>query len=310
MSSKTIHIINGDGLAAKMMELDIPGEIIVWRELLCEGPTVQEVGSAEFVEIRKKFVGEAYGISAENYEEKFVSQLEKLRQLEEYEEVILWFEFDLFCHINMIAAISFFLNHKKEVPMHLVCSKKLKGENGHKPLTQLNAKQLFNHFQNKIALTSDDLQMAIFIWELYCSNNPLQLKAQIKKHSNFEYLSSCIRAHIERFPNSKTGINSLERNVLAIVQRNMISSENQLLGYALEYQGYYGYSDDQMQRLLKKLRDFYKVEKERVILSEKGDAVMEGNKNFYRELNNNEYFGGAKMYDFLYESESHRLLKL
>ena len=310
MSSKTTHIINGDGLAGKMTELDIPGEVIVWRELLCEGPTVQDVGSDEFVEIRKKFVSETYGISPEDYEDKVVSRLEKLRQLEGYEEVILWFEFDLYCHINMIAAISFFLQHKKEVPMYLVCSKKLKGENGHKPLTQLNAKQLYNHYQNKIPLTSDDLQMANFIWELYCSNNPLQLKAQIKKHSNFEYLSSCIRAHIERFPNSKTGINTLERNILTIVQRNMISSENQLLGYALEYQGYYGYSDGQMKRLLSKLRDFYLIEDERVILSEKGDAVIDGTKNFYRELNNDEYFGGAKMYDFLYESESHRLLKL
>ncbi|MDT0685696.1 DUF1835 domain-containing protein [Autumnicola psychrophila] len=310
MSSKTIHIINGDGLAAKMMELDIPGEVIVWRELLCEGPTVQDVGSNEFIEVRKKFVRDTYDISPEDYEEKFISQLEKLLELEEYEEVILWFEFDLFCHINMIAAISFFLNQKEEVPMYLVCSKKLNGEKGHKPLTQLNAKQLYNHYQNKIPLTSDDLQTAVYIWELYCSNNPLQLKAQIKKHSNFEYLSSCIRAHIERFPNSKTGINSLERNILTIIQRNVISSENQLLGYALEYQGYYGYSDDQMQRLLKKLQDFYVVEDERVILSKKGEAVMEGNKNFYRELNNNEYFGGAKMYDFLYESESHRLLKL
>jgi hypothetical protein len=310
MSSRSIHIINGDGLAAKMMELNIPGEVIVWRELLCEGPTVQEVGSEAFTEVRKKFIGDAYGISPENYEEKFVSQLEKLRNLEDYEEVILWFEFDLFCHINMIAAISFFLNYKKEVPMYLVCSKKLKGEKGNKPLTQLNAKQLYNHFQNKISLTSDDLQLANFIWELYCSNNPLQLKAQIKKHSNFEYLSSCIRAHIERFPNSETGINSLERNILKIVQRNIISSENQLLGYALEYQGYYGYSDNQMKRLLKKLRDFYLVEEDRVILSEKGEAAMEETTNFYRELNNDECFGGAKMYDFLYESESHRLLKL
>ncbi|MDT0690175.1 DUF1835 domain-containing protein [Salegentibacter sp. F188] len=310
MSSKTIHITNGDGLAGKMLELDIPGEVIVWRELLCEGPTVQDVGGKEFVKLRKKFVSGTYGISPEDYKKKFVSQLEKLRKLKDYEEVILWFEFDLFCHINMIAVISFFLQHKKEVPMYLVCSKKLKGEKGHNPLTQLNAKQLYNHYQNKIPLTSDDLQTANFIWELYCSNNPLQLKAQIKKHSNFEYLSSCIRAHIERFPNSKTGINSLERNILNIIQRNMISSENQLLGYALEYQGYYGYSDNQMQRLLAKIRDFYLVENDRVILSKKGDAVMEGTKNFYRELNNNECLGGAKMYDFLYESESHRLLKL
>ncbi|WP_373056251.1 DUF1835 domain-containing protein [Zunongwangia sp. H14] len=310
MSSKTIHIINGDSLADKMQELDIPGESIVWRELLCEGPTAQEVGSNEFIRLRKGFLEQTYGISAEDYEEKFLSQLQLLKRIEEYDAVVLWFEFDLFCHINMIAAISFFLSNKKEVPMHLVCSKKLEGDEGQKSLCQLSSKQLFSHYKNRIKLTSDDLEIAEYIWELYCSNNPMQLKSQIKRNSNFEYLSSCIRAHIERFPNSTTGINSLESHVLKIINRHEISSENQLLGYALEYQGYYGYSDTQMKRLLTKLQGFYLLENDKVILSKEGEQAINGTKNFYRQLKNEEYFGGAKMYDFLYDPESHRLLKL
>ncbi|MDT0641845.1 DUF1835 domain-containing protein [Zunongwangia sp. F363] len=310
MSSKTIHIINGDSLAEKMQELDIPGEIIVWRELLCEGPAVKELGSEDFIKLRKKFLQDSYGISSEDYEEKFLSQLYALQNIEEYDAVVLWFEFDLFCHINMIAAISFFLAKKKEVPMSLVCSKKLKGDGGQKSLSHLSSKQLLSHYKKRIGLTSDDLEIAEYIWELYCSNNPMQLKSQIKRNSNFEYLSSCIRAHVERFPNSTTGINSLERNVLKIIQRHTISSENQLLGYALEYQGYYGYSDSQMQRLLSKLKRFYHLKEDRVVLTEEGEQAMNGTKNFYRQLKNEECFGGAKMYNFLYEPESHRLLKL
>lgn len=65
-----------------------------------------------------------------------------------------------------------------------------------------------------------------------------------------------------------------------------------------------------MKRLLDKLEIFYKDDGEKLILSEKGELVLANKKNFYRDLNNEEYFGGAKMYDFLYEAESHRLLKL
>ncbi|MDT0677377.1 DUF1835 domain-containing protein [Autumnicola musiva] len=310
MSSKTIHIVNGDGLAEKMQELKLSGEVVIWRELLCEGPAVQDVGSGSFVKLRKNFLYSYYQISNEDYEEKFMSQLRRLKEIEEYDTVVLWFEFDLFCHINMIAVISFFLMNKKEVPMSFICSKQLKGDNGQRGLSNLSGKQLLTHYKNRIDLTSDDLEIAKYIWELYCSNNPMQLKSQIKRTSNFEYLSSCIRAHIERFPNSKSGINSLERNVLKIIQRNMISSENQLLGYALEYQGYYGYSDSQMKRLLLKLEDFYYIDKGKVVLSEKGEQAINETMNFYRELKNEECFGGAKMYDFLYDPESHRLLKL
>lgn len=310
MDVKTLHIINGDSLAEKMQKLELPGKSVIWRELLCEGPTVFEVGSPEFLKLRKKFLREFYKISAEDYDDGFVAELKKLKKASEYDEIVLWFEFDLYCHINMLAAIVYLINHKVNVPMYLVCSQRLKGEDESKALTKLKLPQLQKHYENKIALNSDDIETAMLIWELYCSNNPMQLKQQITRTSNFEYLSSSIRAHIERFPNSKTGINTLEANVLKLVNEHKITSEQQLLGYALEYQGYYGYSIPQMTRLLQKLKMFYTLQEDRIGLTNKGREAIEGKRNFYRELKNEECFGGAKMYDFLYESETHKLLKL
>lgn len=309
MGTRTLHIINGDSLAEQMQELQLPGEQVIWRELLCEGPTLQELNQ-EFFKIRKKFLKQAYDISAENYEERFISEVRKLKAAKDYDSVVLWFEFDLFCHINMLAAINLLFQKNQEVPISLVCSRKLPGEKEFKPLSLLSSKALKNHYKNRIELNNDDLEVAVLIWELYCGNNPLKLKPQIKTNTNFEYLSSCIRAHIERFPNSITGINSLESNLLKLIQNHTITSENHLLGYALQYQGYYGYSDTQMQRLLKKLSIFYTQQEDRILLTEKGEQALNGEKNFYRELKNEEYFGGARMYDFLYDSESHRLLKL
>ncbi|MCC4230518.1 DUF1835 domain-containing protein [Zunongwangia profunda] len=310
MEKKPLHIINGDSLAESVEELDLPGQQIVWREMLCEGPAVQEVGSAEFIKIRKKFLSYFYGISAEDYQHEFVSELKKLKKIEDYDHIILWFEFDLFCHINVLATISYLTEHKKEVPFYLVCSKKLKGDEKLTPLSQLSGKQLLNHYNNKILLVENDLEVANLMWELYCSNNPILLKRQIKTNTNFEYLSSCIRAHIERFPNSITGINSLERNILRLIRERNINNYTQLMGYALEYQGYYGYSDVQMRRILEKLSIFYAAEGQKVKLTEKGHLVLDGKKNFYRELKNDDVFGGAKMYDFLYDPEVHQLLKL
>ena len=210
----------------------------------------------------------------------------------------------------MLAAISLLAEKSDKIPISLVCSKKLKGEKEFQPLSQLSIKELGNHYKNSIQLNTEDIETAVLIWELYCANNPMKLKPQIKVNTNFEYLSSCLRAHIERFPNSISGINSLERNVLRLIDSYNIKNFNHLLGYALQYQGYYGYSDSQMQRLLKKLSIFYESKDEKISLTEKGEMALNGKKNFYRELKNDEFFGGAKMYDFLYESESHRILKL
>jgi hypothetical protein len=84
---------------------------------------------------------------------------------------------------------------------------------------------------------------------------------------------------------------------------------NQLLGYSLEYQGYYGYVDKQIQRVINKLHLFYEV-KDKIELTAEGNVALNASRNFYRILKNDEFLGGVKMYDFLYDSESHKILKL
>ena len=308
--TKQLHIINGDDLAEHIHELKIEGEIVVWREMLCEGPTAADLGSKEFIELRTEFLKEKYQIPAEEYEDQFLKELKKLTFYNSYEEVVLWFEFDLFSHINMLAAISHLMENNLNVPVYLVCSKKLKGEKEQNVLSQLPLKSLQNHYDNRIPLKQEDLEMASLLWQLYNESNPQKLKKLIKEKTNFEYLSSCLRAHIERFPNTQTGLNSMELNILKIITTNKITSMNQLLGYSLEYQGYYGYGDRQMQRVLDKLQIFYKLGEDKIELTSEGKEAVEGTRNFYRILKNEEYLGGAKIYDFLYDVESHNILKL
>lgn len=307
---RIVHVVNGDDIADRLYELRVPGEVLVWREMLCEGPTPQDVGSKEFLDMRQQFLNKAYGVTARKYQEKFVVQLKKLKDLSHYDEIILWFEFDLFSHMNMLAAISYMLQFDPSPPLYLVCSGKVKGEQELVPLSELSSKQLQLHYDYKISLTEDDLEMANLIWEVYCGENPMRLTSEIKKTTNFRYLSSCLRAHIERFPNAKSGLNSLETNVLRLIDEHEINSLHHLLGYALKYQGYYGYVDIQMQRIIDRLGMFYTTDQSRVRLNENGQKALKATKNFYQELKQEEYFGGVAKYSFLYEPDSHNLLKL
>lgn len=305
-----LHIINGDDLTGNIKQLELPGEIVVWREMLCEGPTTTLLDSQEFVNMRKKFLSSTYNISPEDYQIQFIDELNRLTVSNGYDEIVLWFEFDLFSHINMLAVISHLLENKKNMPFYLVCSKKLKEEKEFFPLSQLSLKNLKNHYDQRIPLNVDDLETATHMWQLYNGKNPQKLIGQIKKKTNFEYLSSCIRAHVERFPNSVTGINSLERNVLKLIHTNEITSMNQLMGYALQYQGYFGLGHMQIQRLIENLGMFYIIEENKIKLSPAGLEALNATRNFYRELKCDECLGGVQKFDFLYDAESHKLLKL
>lgn len=307
---KLLHITNGDDLSNKIFDLDLPGDVITWREMLCEGPASMDVGDEEFTLLRKTFLLEKYKISEERYREEFLGELVKLAAINGHDEIVLWFEFDLFSHMNMLALISFLLQNKKNGPFSLVCSRKLKGEEEMNPLSQLSEKHLKAHYNQRISLNDDDIQTAQLIWELYCSKNPKKLASEIKRTTNFEYLSSCIRTHIERFPSVKTGLNTLEVNVLKLIDEHEIKSMNHLLGYALQYQGYYGYVDVQMERVIEKLSPFYDASEEGVKINGDGQKALEGSKNYYQNLKDDESYGGVRKYDFLYDPDNHDLLKL
>lgn len=308
--SQLLHITHGDDLTENLKAVGIQGDVVVWREMLCEGPTTNELGSDEFIKLRTRFLGKTYDISPEDYQKQFIDELHKLKVCNSHDEIVLWFEFDLFSHINMLAVISYLLDNKKDIPVSLVCSKRLKGEKEFAPLSQLPLKHLENHYENRINLNQDDLEMAGLIWQLYNGDNPQKLKALIKTKTNFEYLSSCVRAHLERFPNSKTGINTLERNILKLVEKNNITSLSHLIGYTLEYQGYFGLGDMQIKRMLEHLKIFLDIRKDKVLLSKEGKEALCSTRNFYQELKNDECLGGVKKYDFLYDSDSHKILKL
>lgn len=309
-NKRILHIANGDDIVESLRDLKIPGEVLVWREMLCEGPTVQDLGSQEFLETRLAYLKDMYSIAEGEYENEFLSELRKLENLNQYEEIILWFEFDLFSHINMLAAISHLMDLGGKVPIHLVCSGWVKGVTELTPLAELGPKQFQEHYNNKLLLTLEDLETAALMWEIYCSKNPLRIKAEIKKTSNFQYLSSCLRAHIERFPNAKSGLNSLETNILKLIKEHQIKTRNQLLGYALQYQGYYGYSPAQMERVIDKVSPFFSLTVDGYKLNEDGEKALLQTKNFYQKLKEDIYFGGTKKYDFLYDPVSHNLLKL
>ena len=125
MSKQTLHITNGSNLTTVLNELDIQGVKLTWQELLCEGPTTEKVGDELFLETRKAYFTQFYNIDLDL--ELIKSELDKFNDSENYSEIVLWFEYDLFCHINMVAVISLIHQRKIELPIYLVCSGRIEG---------------------------------------------------------------------------------------------------------------------------------------------------------------------------------------
>lgn len=307
MKKQSLHITNGHNLTNFLNELDFEGEILTWQEMLCEGPTAEIIDSDEFFEIRKNFLQKFYDIEVN--EEEFRSEISILNHPEQFSEIVLWFEYDLFCHINLFAVVSLLLQKHITLPLYLVCSGRVKGEKELKALSELTPEQLQEHYDTKVKLSEQDIDLMKSLWKTYCGKDHNLFKPFIVKKSSFPYLSNCLKAHLQRFPDSKTGLSGLELNILSILKKYDIKSRQHLLGYALNYQGYFGYGDIQFTRIIEKLSLFFDENDTGLKLNRTGHEAILGHHNFASNLKSDMFFGGVKKYDFLFNKTQNELIK-
>ncbi|UJH67405.1 DUF1835 domain-containing protein [Allomuricauda sp. SCSIO 65647] len=307
-----LHITNGDSFTSRLQSLPLKGDIITWREMLCEGKTLSNVGSESFWKTRFEFLNKNYKISKSWFVEKTLKEYRSLCNHKQQDKIVLWFEYDLFCQINMLAVLSWLKTHRRHAEISLVCSGKVEGSDELHGLGELSDDQLMELYESRIELTQDDIEYADYVWQLYCSDNPIRLENLLDFDDDFQfdYLPDAIRAHLKRFPAIKNGLNALENKVLDTAHNGKFSTRRELLGGVLQQNDMYGYGDTQYDRIITSLRPLFSSFNP-VKLTKKGKEVLQAQTNFYAQLRNNDaYLGGALKYSFLYNTANDRILKL
>lgn len=312
MKGSILHITNGDTTTNYLKKLNFSGEFITWREMLCEGKTTSDVGSEDFWKNRFDFFKTSYKISKKKFIDYTVKEYRNLCNKKGQKEIVLWFEHDLFCQINMLAVISWLKRYRKGYQVSLVCAGKLKGSNKMFGLSDLNSKQIHQHYKNRIELKQDDIEYADYIWQLYCSDSPLRLETVYKFNpmSPFQYLTTALELHLQRFPSIKNGLNTIENTILKTTLHYKPTSKNQLVNKLINNEESYGFGDIQYLDSIDKMNQLFSSFNP-VTLSKKGKQVLENQLNFYSQIRNDiSYLGGSKKYSFLYHNESKKLLQI
>lgn len=311
MKSKTLHITNGDSTTNYLKKLNIEGEFITWREMLCEGKTTIDVGSERFWKNRFLYLKSSYKVTKQKFINYTLKEYRNLCNKKQLDEIVLWFENDLFCQINMIAVISWLKRYRKGYTISII-QPKLRGSTVYKGFSELTENQISQALKKRINLTLDDIEYADYIWQLYCSDSPLRLEVVYKFNpmSPFQNLTTAVEDHLKRFPSIHNGLNAVENEILSVAHTNMLKNKDQLVGTLLKSQPNYGYGDLQYLQKLEQLKSLF-TSFNPVKLSRKGKQVLESKLNFYRQLRNEEsYLGGAKKYSFLYNSDTEKLLQI
>jgi hypothetical protein len=274
----TLHILNGDSTKQIFSHANLEGDIIVFREMLCEGSIHKNVGSDAFWKNRYAFFEKELGITKLEYFDKTIKELTKLEDVSNYNEVILWFEFDLFCQVNLIALCSYLLkNYRKDIRYSLVCTGEEKGSKHLQTLSDYSPKDYELLFENRIKLSRYDLLYALECWHKYVENNYEELQQfNFNRSAKFRYLQKAIDQHLKRFPD-KNGLNQIQNKILELIEKGY-SKRNDILKRLLHWQQketVYGFGDLQYAIYLDKLKDYYIIDQDQYKLNKEGKLIIE-----------------------------------
>lgn len=312
MKATILHITNGDSTTNYLKKLQFSGDFITWREMLSEGKTTSDVGSETFWKTRFEFLKTAYKINKQTFIEYTLKEYRNLCKKKEQNEIVLWFERDLFSQVNMLAVVSWLKRYRKGYQISIVGGNNSSKIQKIQAFALLNQEQISNYFENRITLSQDDIEYADYIWQLYCSDSPLRLETVYKFNpmTPFQHLAAAIEAHLQRFPSIENGLNKIENNILKTANSHHFETKNELITSLLNQDEIYGLGDMQYENHLRNLQKLFS-NLNPVKLSKKGKDVLEKQLNFYGQIrNDHSYLGGSKKYSFLYQNSSSKLLQI
>lgn len=236
----SIHVLPGDSLAAEFNTTGINGDVIVCRECLVAG---DKSGTTldEFWDRRANFIALDYGGDPIEYQENVAYELEKLIGLPADTEVNLWFEYELFCQVNMWFCLDLLkdsdLNVFRVEPLNASPDDIWKG------FGKLGAADLVKCYEGRKQFSEEDIAMGSRLWQVF----RLDDSAELLRLS--EYRSPCF-PFLKEVCQAAAEIGSRPAEIVRKLKAEGLNELESLFHEFKKRAGVYGYGDLQVARLL------------------------------------------------------------
>lgn len=246
------NILNGDSLAYSFPDTKIEGDIIVVREALIDG----DLSGNDLQGLwrsRAKYIG----VTEPEYHDKVASEFEKIMNTPNDSEFNLWFEYDLFCQVNMWFVISIINSLSITKKVYAVYTSYLDRNNKHfwNGFGPADSSQLQTCFAGRILLGDDDLQLGQELWTAFNTGNLEELLRLAENRSpGFPYLKEVVKAHVDRFP--KDGTKGRPERVIEDITKNISTDFQEVFKEFWKRESIYGFGDTQLKTLYEKVMHY------------------------------------------------------
>ena len=209
--TQRLNITNGDSAAATLSEAGIAGKIVAWRDVLHEGPVDASLSLNALSKQRARFISERGWGDFAHVSGDFAERDRVIQHLDYFDEVVLWFEDDLYDQLQMIQLLDFFSRgtpRGKKLSLIVV--------DGYIP--PLSAAKLKELDDARKPATAAQLELAQKAWKAFGSDDPSAISRLLGgKTSELPYLAGALTRHLEEFPSTENGLSRSEREALTAI---------------------------------------------------------------------------------------------
>ena len=237
------HVLPGDAQVEEFRKTGLEGELIVFREALITGP-IDAIDVNEFWNRRAQFILAEYGEDVIDYHEKVADEIIQLADVEEGDELNLWFEYELFCSVNMWFCLDQLAGSSAEIyriaPINASPDDVWKGFGEHE------AGDLLTCFESRTAFTNEDLETGVQLWNAYKDRDSGRLKTL------GEYRSPCF-PFLKEVCDAAAEIETRPARLVAQLKESGFDTLEKAFPEFQKRAGAYGFGDLQVERLLNSL---------------------------------------------------------
>jgi hypothetical protein len=309
-----LHIHNGDATARTAIKAGIPGDHIAWREAMICGPAPGNLPKSEFIKVRANHLAEAYAVPLDKVESELSEQHAAIDNFAEHEEVVLWFEHDLFCQVHLIYLLDWF--SQKDIgrtTLSLISIDEFPGVKLFHGMGQLNETQLTSLWPQRRPISAVQLELGAKAWRAYSAADALPLISLLGSDlSALPFLRDALSKHLLRFPSTRNGLGRIENLALQLIVSGYQGFKS-LFPAFMRREPEYGFGDAQFYLALRRLattgvpllkqknggnsaNDPVRMLWSAFEITERGEAVLAGAEDFVIKNGIDMWLGGVHLH--------------
>ena len=235
-----VHVLPGDAQVEEFKKTGLEGDVVVCREAFVDGD-VRAASLDDLWRVRERYLSGTYPDASVDYRKSVAAEFEKLLDLPASAEIDLWFEYELFCQVNMWFCL--WLLRDTSARIYRIAPIVQRKDRVWFGFGDLTSEDLVKCHAERLRFADRDVKLGVDLWTAFQDRDHAQLMKLSKTESAcFPYLRDAVEAETEK--------ETRPRDVLRQLMNEGVHDSTDLMAEFRNRAGVYGYGDAQINRIL------------------------------------------------------------